>query len=179
VPPAFHRKASVPAADLHRVGPLVARSRHADLVESAVAAESPVQTDREIILSWRRCIGDYHVDPRSGSTPHIITQTELTLFKEPVSDVLLHAREEIEPPLCHCPAMRITSFCCAIAKELPFKHRGDEAKAEEFKHWGIWLGGSLGPSKSRGRTELELRSLKTTAGFRPLRAAFFARATPT
>jgi transcriptional regulator of acetoin/glycerol metabolism len=86
----------VAAADLHRVDPLAARSRHADLVESAVAAQSPVPTDNEIVLSWRRCIGDYHVDPRSSATPHIITQTELTLFKEPVSDVLLHAREEID-----------------------------------------------------------------------------------
>ncbi len=80
----------------NRIDPLVARSRHADLVESAVAAESSVQTDSEIVLSWRRCSGDYHVDPRSRATPHIITQTELALFKEPVSDVLLHAREEID-----------------------------------------------------------------------------------
>ena len=72
------------------------RSRHADLVESAVAGESPVQTNREIVLSWRRCIGDYHVDPRSRAIPHLITQTELTLFKEPVSDVLFHVREEID-----------------------------------------------------------------------------------
>src|SRR6202040_909945 len=65
---AFRWKASVPAADLHRIDPLVARSRHADLVESAVA-ESTVPTDSEIVLSWRRCMGDYHVDPRSRATP--------------------------------------------------------------------------------------------------------------
>lgn len=57
VPPAFRWKASVPAADLHRIDPLVARSRHSDLVESAVAAEGPVQTDSQIVLSWRRCNG--------------------------------------------------------------------------------------------------------------------------
>jgi len=103
----------------NRVDPLVARSRHADLVESAVAAENSVQTDSEIVLSWRRCSSDYHVDPRSTATPHIITQTELALFKEPVSDVLLHAREEIRPPLCHCPARRLRRFAVAIAKESP------------------------------------------------------------
>src|ERR1700740_2144167 len=96
MPPAFRWKASVPAADLHRMDPMAARSRHADLVEAAVVAEGLVETDSETVLSWRRCSSDYHVDPRSKATPHIITQSELALFKEPVSDVLLHAREEID-----------------------------------------------------------------------------------
>jgi len=130
----------VPAADLHRVGPLVARSRHADLVESAVAAESPVPTDSKIVLSWRRCIGDYHVDPRSSATPHIITQTELTLFKEPVSDVLLHAREEIDRLYAIVRQEDYVVLLCN-REGVAIQHRGDEAKAEEFKHWGIWLGG--------------------------------------
>jgi len=130
----------VPAADLHRVDPLVARSRHADLVESAVAAASPVPTDSEVVLSWRRCIGDYHVDPRSSATPHIITQTELTLFKEPVSDVLLHAREEIDRLYA---IVRQEDYVVLLCNRdgVAIQHRGDEAKAAEFKHWGIWLGG--------------------------------------
>jgi transcriptional regulator of acetoin/glycerol metabolism len=117
----------------------MARSRHADLVESA-AAESPVQTDREVVLSWRRCIGDYHVDPRSRATPHIITQTELTLFKEPVSDVLLHAREEIDRLYAIVRQEDYVVLLCN-REGIAIQHRGDETKAEEFKHWGIWLGG--------------------------------------
>jgi transcriptional regulator of acetoin/glycerol metabolism len=130
----------VPAADLHRVDPLAARSRHADLVESAVAAESPVPTDSEIVLSWRRCVGDYHVDPTSSATPNIITQTELTLFKEPVSDVLLHAREEIDRLYAIVRQEDYVVLLCN-REGIAIQHRGDEAKAEEFKHWGIWLGG--------------------------------------
>src|SRR5246127_4771100 len=140
MPPAFHRKASVPATDLHRVDPLVARSRHADLVESAVAAESSVPADSEIVLSWRRCSSDYHVDPRSGTTPHIITQTELALFKEPVNDVLLHAREEIDRLYAIVRQEDYVVLLCN-REGVAIHHRGDEAKAEEFKHWGIWLGG--------------------------------------
>jgi transcriptional regulator of acetoin/glycerol metabolism len=130
----------VPAADFHRIDPLVARSRHADLVESAVAAESSVPTDSEIVLSWRRCVGDYHVDPRSSATPHIITQSELTLFKEPVSDVLLHAREEIDRLYAIVRQEDYVVLLCN-REGVAIQHRGDEAKAEEFKHWGIWLGG--------------------------------------
>jgi transcriptional regulator of acetoin/glycerol metabolism len=140
VPPVFERKASVPTADIYRVDPLVARSRHADLVESAVAAESPVQTDREVVLSWRRCIGDYRVDPRSSATPHIITQTELNLYKEPVSDVLLHAREEIDRLYAIVRQEDYVVLLCN-REGVAIQHRGDETKAEEYKHWGIWLGG--------------------------------------
>jgi len=130
----------MPAADLHRVDTLVSRPRHAEIVESAVAAESPVSTDSEIVLSWRRCIGDYRVDPRSSATPHIITQTELTLFKEPVSDVLLHAREEIDRLYAIVRQQDYVVLLCN-REGVAIQHRGDEAKAEEFKHWGIWLGG--------------------------------------
>ena len=130
----------MPAADLHRIDPLVARSRHADLIESAVAPESSVPADSEIVLSWRRCSGDYHVDPRSGATPHIITQTELTLFKEPVTDVLLHAREEIDRLYAIVRQEDYVVLLCN-PEGIAIQHRGDETKAEEFKHWGIWLGG--------------------------------------
>jgi transcriptional regulator of acetoin/glycerol metabolism len=130
----------VPAAGLHSIDPLVARSRHADLVEWAVAAESSVQADSEIVLSWRRSSGDYHVDPRSGATPHIITQTELALFKEPVSDVLLHAREEIDRLYAIVRQEDYVVLLCN-REGIAIQHRGDEAKAEQFKHWGIWLGG--------------------------------------
>jgi len=118
----------------------VARSRHADIVESAVAAEGPVPTDGEIVLSWRRCNGDYHVDPRSRATPHIITQTELALFKEPVNDVLLHAREEIDRLYAIVRQEDYVVLLCD-RQGVAIQHRGDEAKAEQFKHWGIWLGG--------------------------------------
>jgi len=118
----------------------VARSSHADLVESALAAESPVPTDSEIVPSWRRCIGDYHVDPRSSATPHIITQTELTLFREPVNDVLFHAREEIDRLYAIVRQEDYVVLLCN-REGVAIQHRGDEAKADEFKHWGIWLGG--------------------------------------
>jgi AraC-like DNA-binding protein/PAS domain-containing protein len=130
----------VPATYLHRVDPLVARSRHTDLVESVLAGESSVPENSEIVLSWRRCRGDYHVDPGSGATPHIITQSELTLFKEPVSDVLLHAREEIDRLYA---IVRQEDYVVLLCNRdgVAIQHRGDEANAEEFKHWGIWLGG--------------------------------------
>src|SRR5882672_9014055 len=105
----------------------MARSRHADLVESAVAAENPVPTDSEIVPSWRRCIGDYRVDPQSRATPNIVTQTELALFKEPVSNVLLHAREEIDRLYAIVRQEDYVVLLCN-REGVAIQHRGDEAK---------------------------------------------------
>ena len=140
MPPVLRWKAPVPAAELHKIDPLVARSRHADLVETGTTAESLAQTDSEIALSWRRCMGDYHVDPRSSARPNIVTQTELNLFKEPVSDVLLHAREEIDRLYAIVRQEDYVVLLCN-REGIAIQHRGDETKADEFKHWGIWLGG--------------------------------------
>src|SRR5207249_2149425 len=93
-----------------------------------------------IVPSWRRCIGDYRVDPQSSATPNIVTQTELTHFKEPVSDVLLHAREEIDRLYAIVRQEDYVVLLCN-REGIAIQHRGDEAKAEQFKHWGIWLGG--------------------------------------
>ena len=154
----------------------MAESRHSDLVESAVAAESSGQTNSEIALSWRRCSGDYHVDPRSSATPHIITQTELALFKEPVSEILLHAREEIDRLYAIVRQEDYVVLLCN-REGIAIQHRGDETKAEEFKHWGIWLGG-VWSEQVEGPTESELRSLNNVQ-FSSTARSIFAPDTPT
>jgi transcriptional regulator of acetoin/glycerol metabolism len=154
----------------------VARSRHADIVESAVAGESPVQTDSGIVHSWRRCSGDYHVDPRSGATPHIIAQTELALFKEPVTDVLLHAREEIDRLYAIVRQEDYVVLLCN-PEGIAIQHRGDETKRRS-SNIGASGWEEFGPSKSRGLTESELRSLNNVQSSSNV-GSTFARATPT
>jgi hypothetical protein len=50
----------------------------------------------EISDSWRRCVVDYRIDLRSRTVPNIITQGKLKVFREPLADVIVHAREEID-----------------------------------------------------------------------------------
>ena len=61
----------------------------------------------QIADSWRRCMAEYRVDPKSQSAPNVITQSELKVSKEPLADVLLHAREEIDRLVCDRPAAGI------------------------------------------------------------------------
>src|SRR5260370_38363240 len=85
-------------------------------------------------------MAEYHVDPRSRTPPHIITEAELKVSSEPLADVIVHAREEIDRLYA---IVRQQGYVVLLCDEngVAIHHRGDEARADEFKNWGIWLGG--------------------------------------
>jgi AraC-like DNA-binding protein len=94
----------------------------------------------EVSDSWRRCMADYHVDPRNRTNPHVITQGELRVAKEPLAEVIVQAREEIDRLYAIVRQQRYVVLLCN-ADGVAIHHRGDETRAEEFRHWGIWIGG--------------------------------------
>jgi AraC-like DNA-binding protein len=95
---------------------------------------------QEVSDSWRRCIADYHVDPRARTAPHVVTQGELSVSAEPLADVIENAREEIDRLYA---IVRQQGYVVLLCNNdgVAIHHRGDESRAEEFKRWGIWLGG--------------------------------------
>src|SRR5215472_507928 len=90
--------------------------------------------------SWRRCLLGFHVDPRSSSVPHLLTERELRISREPLCSFLLQAQEEIDRLYA---IVRPQSYVVLLCNSdgVAIHHRGDDSKAQEFKHWGIWLGG--------------------------------------
>jgi transcriptional regulator of acetoin/glycerol metabolism/AraC-like DNA-binding protein len=94
----------------------------------------------EVSDSWRRCLADYHVDPTSRSAPNVVTPNELEASTEPVADVIAQAREEIDR--LHA-IVRQQGYVVLLCNKdgVAIHHRGDESRADEFKRWGIWLGG--------------------------------------
>jgi len=94
----------------------------------------------ELSNSWHRCLVHYHVDPKSGTAPNVVTQTELRTSKEPVGDVIEQAREEIDRLYA---IVRQQGYVVLLCNKdgVAIHHRGDETRADDFKHWGIWLGG--------------------------------------
>src|ERR1700739_3227525 len=90
--------------------------------------------------SWHRCLVDYHVDPKSGTAPNVVTQSELQASKDPVADVIVHAREEIDRLYAIVRQQGYVVLLCNH-EGVAIHHRGDESRADDFKHWGIWLGG--------------------------------------
>src|SRR5262249_48968486 len=83
---------------------------------------------------------DFRVNTRNLSAPHIITQNELKVFREPLEKILVQAREEIDRLYAVLRHYAYVVLLCD-RQGVAIHHRGDEAKASEFKHWGIWLGG--------------------------------------
>ena len=74
----------------------VERLSHGDRVELNVNSENLFSEPEEIFGSWRRCLLDYRVDARNFAAPHIITQNELKVFREPLENILIQAQEEID-----------------------------------------------------------------------------------
>jgi AraC-like DNA-binding protein len=116
------------------------RLSHADRVELNVNSENLLSEPEEIFGSWRRCLLDYRVDARHFEAPHIITQNELKVFREPLENILIQAQEEIDRLYA---VVRKHSYVVLLCDRegVAIHHRGDEANAREFKHWGIWVGG--------------------------------------
>jgi AraC-like DNA-binding protein len=130
----------VASAVMSRLSPDTARHPHVQPVEAAVTNTPVSSAAAEISDSWRRCIADYHVDPRTRATPNVITQNELKVAREPLADIVVHAREEIDRLYA---IVRQQGYVVLLCNNdgVAIHHRGDEVRADEFKHWGIWLGG--------------------------------------
>ena len=118
----------------------VERLSHGDLVELNVNSENLLSEPEEIFGSWRRCLLDYRVDVRNVSAPHVITQNELKVFREPLENILIQAQEEIDRLYAMLRKHAYVVLLCD-RQGVAIHHRGDEANAGEFKHWGIWVGG--------------------------------------
>ncbi len=85
-------------------------------------------------------MAEYHVDPKNRTPPNVITQTELRASKEPVADLIVHAREEIDRLYAIVRQLGYVVLLCN-SDGIAVYHRGDETRAADFKNWGIWLGG--------------------------------------
>jgi AraC-like DNA-binding protein/PAS domain-containing protein len=94
----------------------------------------------EVSNSWHRCMADYHVNPKDPSAPNVVTQSELSASKEPVADIIVHAREEIDRLYAIVRQQGYVVLLCNN-EGVAIHHRGDESRADDFKRWGIWLGG--------------------------------------
>jgi AraC-like DNA-binding protein len=115
------------------------RLSHSERVELTVNTNLLSERE-EIFESWRRCFREYGVDAEDFSEPHIVTQNELKVFREPLENILAQAQEEIDRLYA---VLRHHGYVVLLCNRhgVAIHHRGDEGKANEFKHWGIWVGG--------------------------------------
>lgn len=115
-------------------------SRHLDQIESVVQGEGATSDLEEVSASWRRCTADLLINPDGRSAPHIVTDSELRVCREPLGKALLYAQEEVDRLYAIVRQERYVVLLCNI-DGIAIHHRGDESQADEFKRWGIWVGG--------------------------------------
>jgi transcriptional regulator of acetoin/glycerol metabolism/AraC-like DNA-binding protein len=130
----------VATAVKHRMDPAIPELSHVDRIESVVAGVGLVSGAEEVAGSWRRSTVEHHIDPNSGSAPHILTESELRVAREPVANVVAFAQEEIDRLYAIVREAGYVVLLCN-ADGIAIHHRGNQSQAEEFKYWGIWGGG--------------------------------------
>jgi AraC-like DNA-binding protein/PAS domain-containing protein len=117
-----------------------AKSRHLAQIESVAQGRVPTKDVEEVSSSWQRCASELLINPESRSSPHIATESELRIFREPLTRAIISAQEEIDRLF---EIVRQEGYVVLLCNTegVAIHHRGDEAWTQEFKERGIWLGG--------------------------------------
>ena len=116
------------------------RLSHVDLIHSVAEGGSVPSEPVEVIDSWRRCTVEHHINPERRTTPHIITESELRASRERLGKILDLAQEEIDRLYAIvCQEHYVVLFC--DTEGIAIHHRGNPAMADQFRYWGIWVGG--------------------------------------
>jgi len=91
-------------------------------------------------LSWRRCTSEHHLDSNIASAPNILTERELAGRREAFNTIPLLAHEEIDRLYAIVRQLGYVVLLCNT-EGIALHHRGNQAMADQFKYWGVWLGG--------------------------------------
>jgi transcriptional regulator of acetoin/glycerol metabolism len=120
--------------------PQNAESRHLDQIDSVARGKVPSKDVEGVSASWRRCTAELLINPESRSAPHIVTEQELRVLRESLIEGIFCIQEEIDRLYAIVRQVGYVVLLCNT-DGVVIHHRGDEALADEFKRWGIWLGG--------------------------------------
>ncbi len=115
-------------------------SRHLDQIESVVQGGGATSDLEEVSASWRRCTTELLVNPDGRAAPQIVTDSELRVSREPLGKAIVYAQEEVDRLYAIVRQEGYVVLLCNT-DGIAIHHRGDEAQAEQFKYWGIWVGG--------------------------------------
>jgi AraC-like DNA-binding protein len=121
------------------VVPQSAESRHLDQIDSIARGKVPSKDVEDVSASWRRCTAELLINPESRSDPHIVTEQELRVLRESLTEGIFCIQEEIDRLYAIVRQAGYVVLLCNT-DGVVIHHRGDEALADEFKRWGIWLG---------------------------------------
>jgi len=113
---------------------------HPDRVCTLVEKADATAGIGDVSPSWRRCLSQHGVDPSSYEAPRILTSRELKDARGPVDELVAAAQEEIER--LHSLVGKVGyAVLLASSDGVVVDYRGDSARGDQFRYWGIWAGG--------------------------------------
>jgi AraC-like DNA-binding protein len=115
-------------------------AQHAQHVHLVARGDTPAPDIEEVSSSWLRCVNEYGVDPTDNAAPRILTQREVDQLREPIEQLIVSARDEIDRLYKVVRQVGYTLLFCD-ATGVAVEHRGEEREASQFEYWGTWLGG--------------------------------------
>ena len=109
---------------------------------------SPVLSQRSVDLpdlepvraSWQRSAERYHIAQGSRQAPWILTAQELSLSRSPVDELVGVAADENDRLFAAVGKVGY-ALLFTTADGVVVDVRGEPARIQQFKHWGIWQGG--------------------------------------
>jgi DNA-binding CsgD family transcriptional regulator len=90
--------------------------------------------------SWRRSADQYHIEQGSRQTPWILTAQELSESRAPVDeliDIAAHENDRLFAAVGKVGYALLFTTSNGVVVDV----RGDAARIQQFKYWGIWQGG--------------------------------------
>jgi AraC-like DNA-binding protein len=113
---------------------------HADRVQAIVEGRVPTASELGVSTSWNRCVTDYGLDPATGAPPRILTSAELKDHRTPLAELIRSAADELDRLYNVVGQARYIVLLCDL-NGVAIDCRANAADAQQFKHWGIYLGG--------------------------------------
>src|ERR1700746_334612 len=113
-----------------RFGPPADQPLDAHPVEPFPSSPTTSSSAAEVSDSWRRCMADHRVDPRSQTAPNVITQSELKVSSEPLAEIIVHAGEKLDRLYAIVRQQGYVVLLCN-SEGVAIHHRGDEARADD------------------------------------------------
>jgi AraC-like DNA-binding protein len=117
-----------------------AATAHVERVLTISEVHPSLPSDDEVAPSWQRSANAHGIDPASGEPPRILTSSELKHLREPLAKLIVDAQDELD---CLYKVVRQARYVILFCdnKGVAVDHRGNQTEADQFKHWGTWLGG--------------------------------------
>jgi AraC-like DNA-binding protein len=123
----------------------VSAAHHVEAVAAVVHGESSQSESSSIEVeavssSWRRSAEGHHVNPESRESPRVLTESALRSSIEPIENVVLAAQSELDRMHRMVGQAGYVTLLCD-QNGIAIDYRGNNQRSDEFRHWGVWLGG--------------------------------------